>query len=175
MREAASESYDIMRGTLESMQPTTTPMLTNLLMEHASKISQRANIEIDFQKIGRQASVSVDVKRVIFYVFEEALSNAVKHAQASKINVLIEWSAETVAMTISDNGVGFNPDIVNTDQHFGLLILRERLEQVDGQISLVTTEKLGTRLTVRVPIQQSPHKALHSQQAVFQTDKSASI
>ena len=48
--------------------------------------------------------------------------------------------------------MGFAPEEVNTDQHFGLEILRERLEQVGGQVSLVTAEKLGTTVSVRVPI-----------------------
>jgi signal transduction histidine kinase len=152
MRKAADDSYEIVRGTLESMQPETTPMLTNLLLEHARKVSKRANIEIDFQNTGKQIPLAIDIKRVIFYVFEEALSNAEKHAQASKINVLTEWGQDAIALTIADNGVGFAPEEVNTDQHFGLEILRERLEQVGGQVSLVTAEKLGTTVSVRVPI-----------------------
>jgi signal transduction histidine kinase len=152
MRKAANDSYEIVRGTLESMQPETTPMLTNLLMEHAKKVSKRANIEIDFQMEGKQIPLAVDIKRVIFYVFEEALSNAEKHARASKINVLTEWGPDAVSLIISDNGVGFIPEEVNTDQHFGLEILRERLEQVGGQVTLMTAEKSGTTVSVRVPI-----------------------
>jgi signal transduction histidine kinase len=152
MRKAANDSYEIVRGTLESMQPETTPMLTNLLMEHAKKVSKRANIEIDFQMEGRQIPLAVEIKRVIFYVFEEALSNAEKHARASKINVLTEWGPDTVSLIVSDNGVGFIPEDVNTEQHFGLEILRERLEQVGGQVTLVTAEKSGTTVSVRVPI-----------------------
>jgi len=152
MRKAANDSYEIVRGTLESMQPETTPMLTNLLLEHARKVSKRSNIEIDFQNKGKQIPLAIDIKRVVFYVFEEALSNAEKHAQASKITVLTEWSQDSISLTISDNGVGFTPEDVNTDQHFGLEILRERLEQVGGQVSLVTAEKLGTTVSVHVPI-----------------------
>ncbi len=152
LRKAARDAYEVVRGTLETMQPETTPMLTNLLAEHARKVSKRSQLEIDFQTIGKQLPLAMDVKRAIFYVFEEALSNVEKHAQASKLIVITEWGEDTVSLTISDNGVGFKPDEVNTDQHFGLEILRERLEQVGGQVSLVTTEKLGTTVSVRVPL-----------------------
>ncbi|HEY3312674.1 MAG TPA: ATP-binding protein [Anaerolineales bacterium] len=152
LRKAAADSYEIVRGTLEAMQPQTTPMLNNLLMEHARQVSNRANIEIDFHTTGNQFPLTVDIKRVIFYVFEEALSNAEKHARASKITVFTDWNEDSIAMTISDNGVGFNPEDVNTDRHFGLEILRERLEAVGGQVSLVSSEDAGTTISVWIPL-----------------------
>lgn len=152
LRKAAADSYEIVRGTLEAMQPQTTPMLLNLLQEHARKVSKRANIEVDFQSTGLQVPLAVDIQRVIFYVFEEALNNAEKHAHASKITVLVDWEPDNITMTILDNGVGFNPMDVNTAQHFGLEILRERLDQVGGQVSLVSAESAGTTLSVWLPL-----------------------
>ena len=56
MRDAAFESYGIVRGVLEAMHPETTQTLTNLLLEHARKISQRADIDIDFKTKGKPYS-----------------------------------------------------------------------------------------------------------------------
>jgi signal transduction histidine kinase len=152
LRTTANASYEIVRGKLETLQPETSPVLINLLMEHARKVSKRANLAIKFQTVGTQIPLAVDIKRVIFYVFQEALSNTEKHAQASEINVLAEWRDDNVALTISDNGMGFKPEDVNTNQHFGLEILRERLEQVGGDVSLISAEKAGTTVSLRVPI-----------------------
>lgn len=152
LRKAAADSYEVVRGTLEAMQPQTTPMLINLLQEHASKVSKRANIKVDFQTSGIPVPLAVDLQRVVFYVFEEALSNAEKHAHASQITVFTDWGADNLTMTISDNGVGFNPTDVNTAQHFGLEILRERLDQVGGQVSLVSAESAGTTISVWLPL-----------------------
>jgi signal transduction histidine kinase len=151
MRKAANESYEIVRGTLETIRPETSPLLTNLLLEHARKISKRANIEIDFKTIGKPVPLPIEVNRAIFYVFEEALCNTEKYANASKVNVLAEWEEDGFALTISDNGVGFNPNSVNTDQHFGLEILHERIDKVQGKVTLSTTENSGTTVFVKVP------------------------
>ena len=151
MRKAAQESYEIVRGTLETLRPETTPVLTNLLLEHARNMSKRANLEIDFKTKGKPAPLPVEVNRAIFYVFEEALSNTEKYAQASKVNVLAEWSRDSFALTISDNGVSFDPESVNIDHHFGLEILRERMQQVNGQVTLHTSKNSGTTVLVQVP------------------------
>jgi signal transduction histidine kinase len=151
MRKAAQESYEIVRGTLETIRPETVPLLTNLLLEHAKKISERANLEIDFKTTGKPVPLPIDVNRAIFYVFEEALCNTEKYARASKVNVLAEWSEDNFALTICDNGVGFIPGNVNTDQHFGLEILHERIDKVQGQLTLSTSENEGTTVFVSVP------------------------
>jgi signal transduction histidine kinase len=151
MRKAAQESYEIVRGTLETIRPETSPLLTNLLLEHARKISKRANLEIDFKTKGKPMPLPIDVNQAIFYVFEEALCNTEKHSRANKVDVLAEWGESEFVLTISDNGVGFNPQDVNVDQHFGLEILHERMDKVHGQVSLSTTENSGTTVFVRVP------------------------
>lgn len=151
MRKAAQESYELVRGTLETIRPETAPLLTNLLLEHARKISRRANFEVDFKTIGKPKPLPIDVNRAIFYVFEEALCNTEKYARASKVEVLAEWSEADFALTISDNGIGFNPENVNADQHFGLEILHERMDKVSGHVTLSTSENAGTTVFVRVP------------------------
>jgi signal transduction histidine kinase len=151
MRKAAQESYEIVRGTLETIRPETEPLLTNLLLEHARKISKRANFEIDFKSKGKPATLPIDVKQAVFYVFEEALCNIEKHAGASKVEILTEWCEDEFVLTIADNGVGFNPQDVNFHQHFGLDILHERMDKVNGQLILRPSKKSGTTVFVRVP------------------------
>jgi nitrate/nitrite-specific signal transduction histidine kinase len=151
MRNAANDSYEILRGVLETIHPETTPMLTNLLLEHARKVSQRANIKMDFKVKGNPIFLPVEVQRAIFYAFEESLSNVEKHSRASKVDVLAEWGQDYFALSISDNGVGFNPQVVDTDQHFGLEILNERMAKVSGRITLTTTENYGTIVNIHVP------------------------
>jgi signal transduction histidine kinase len=145
------ESYELVRGTLENIRLDTNPGLTNLLLDYAKKISKRANFEIVFSNKGRPVSLSINVKTVVFYIFKEALCNIEKYAQAKKVNVLTEWTEENFSLTISDNGVGFDLENVNTDQHFGLEILRERIEQINGHFFMKTTENSGTTLFICVP------------------------
>ncbi len=151
MQEAVNESYEIVRGILERIHSETAPSLTNLLMEHARRISQRSNLELDFKTKGSPAPLPAEVQRTIFYAFEESLSNAEKHAHASKLEVLAEWGERDFALTVSDDGVGFDPNSVDTDQHFGMEILNERMAKVNGQIKITTSENSGTVVNIHVP------------------------
>jgi nitrate/nitrite-specific signal transduction histidine kinase len=151
MRSAVNESYEIVRGILETIHSETSPSLTNLLIEYARKISQRSNLKIDFKTRGKPAILSPEVQRAVFYAFEESLSNAEKHSQASKIEVLADWGRDRLKLTISDDGIGFNPQAVDTDQHLGMEILNERMAKVKGRITLTTSENSGTVVNIRVP------------------------
>jgi two-component system, NarL family, nitrate/nitrite sensor histidine kinase NarX len=162
MRKAAQESYELVRGTLETMRPETVPLLTNLLLEHARKISTRANFEIDFKTIGKPVPLSIDANRAIFYVFEEALCNTEKYARASKVDIIAEWGDDNFALTITDNGVGFNLESIDADLHFGLEILHERMEKVCGQVTINSSEDSGTTVYVQVPKAPIPQLGVSS-------------
>ncbi len=151
MQEAVNESYEIVRGILERIHSETSPSLTNLLMEHARKISQRSNLSLDFKTKGQAATLPVEIQRAVFYAFEESLSNAEKHARATKVEVLAEWGEADFALTISDDGVGFDPQSVDTDQHFGMEILNERMAKVNGHVTVTTSENSGTVVSIQVP------------------------
>ena len=151
MRSAAFESYEIVRGVLETIHPETNQTLSNLLLEHARKISRRSDIDIDFKTRGNPVMLPEETQRAIFYAFQESLSNVEKHARATRVKILAEWNPDHFALTISDNGIGFNPQFVNTEQHFGLEILNERMARVNGRITLNTMEDSGTVVYILVP------------------------
>lgn len=155
MRSAANESYEIVRGTLETLQPETTPHLTNLLQEHARKVGERANFHVRFETRGRPVPLKDDVQSAIFYACHEILSNVEKHSKASEVSILADWRGRNFDISISDNGVGFNPKNVKRDQHFGLEIVNERINNVNGRITLKTSENSGTVMLISVPIRIS--------------------
>ena len=152
MRDAASESYDIVRGALETINLETTPLLTNLLSEHARKVANRAHVEITFKVVGRPIPIDTNIQRAIYYAFQESLSNVERHAKASKVDVLAEWTDDHFELSIQDNGIGFGSQTINTSQHFGLEIMRERMSKVKGRVTLTISENSGTLVHVWVPI-----------------------
>lgn len=151
MKEIADESYNIIRNRLELVHPSTVPVLTNILTEHGKKISERANFEISFITQGTPRPVTINVRRAVFYVFQEALSNIEKHANASKVDVNLNWGKNKLVMTVSDNGVGFDPKTVKSKKNFGLAIVRERLANVNGEIDIKSKKKSGTVVQISVP------------------------
>jgi signal transduction histidine kinase len=159
LREVANESYEIVRDILKKMQPETIPHLTNLIKEHATKVSQSANFALEFKSTGRQILLSPEARRAIFYAFQEILSNVEKHSKADIVTVLVTWNDSYLDISVADNGIGFDPGIVDQDEHFGLGILQERIASLNGQLMINSSANSGTIISISVPV-KSPEKVV---------------
>jgi signal transduction histidine kinase len=96
---------------------------------------------------------------VIFFIAEEAIMNATKHAEASSINVRLSRPArDQFSLEVADNGVGFNVGAVDADYEqrgsLGMVNMRERAELIGGNLSVDSAEGQGTIITLTVPIRE---------------------
>jgi signal transduction histidine kinase len=83
---------------------------------------------------------------------QEAITNALKHAQAPHINITLTFSARQVKLCVKDDGQGF--DLTQQALHYGLgiRIMKERVANMDGQLTIVSQPGQGTLVMVRVPM-----------------------
>jgi signal transduction histidine kinase len=99
--------------------------------------------------------LSPDITRQLFYVFREALNNVEKYAGATHVWVTIDWGAEGLNLSIADNGVGFSPVLVHArgsyGDHYGLKFMRERIERLNGTLSIQTLPNSGSCVSAHVP------------------------
>jgi signal transduction histidine kinase len=153
MKGAARESYELVRGLLESIRPETTPRLVNLFIEYGNKVSKRSHFETRIEEKGDALPISPDIKRTLFYLFQETLSNVEKHAQAKNVNVSVDWGVDNLHVIISDDGIGFNPQSLKGANHFGLDIMRERIKKINGQLDIQSCDDSGTEVSIWVPIE----------------------
>jgi signal transduction histidine kinase len=89
----------------------------------------------------------VQVVRIV----QEALTNVRKHARASQVRVQLGCRDGILAVTITDNGQGFEPPVPNG--HFGLLTMRERAESVAGGLTVTSSPGEGTQVNMWLPVQ----------------------
>jgi signal transduction histidine kinase len=152
MKGAAYQSYDIVRGKIENIHPQTTPRLINLFKERARTLSERHNIKVSLKKKGEPLPLKPEIQQAVFYVFQEALNNIEKHSHAENANILINWGKDNLTVSISDDGIGFDPQDSNGNKHFGLAIIQERISKVNGQVGIRSSANSGTEITIFVPI-----------------------
>ena len=100
------------------------------------------------------AAIDQNIALCVFRVAQEALGNAVKHSDAGHIWVDLTGGPSRVALTIADDGKGFDAN-GPPNAGLGLISMRERVESVGGVLEIHSTPASGTRLTVTVPIQAS--------------------
>ncbi|SEM65355.1 two-component system, NarL family, sensor histidine kinase DegS [Mesobacillus persicus] len=107
--------------------------------------------KIQFSNLGEAQRLPAKYEVALFRLIQESVSNALKHAEASYVNVELEITKDMVKVVTKDNGKGFD---VNTKkmQSFGILGMKERVELLDGEIFIDSTIGNGTQVIVQVPI-----------------------
>jgi signal transduction histidine kinase len=90
---------------------------------------------------------------VLFQVAREAMTNASRYSDADRISVQLEERPSGWAvLQISDDGIGFDPAAVDRESHFGLQLMRERVEAAGGRVDVSTAEGVGTVVTATLPL-----------------------
>ena len=96
-------------------------------------------------------SVSTDMETALFRIFQESLTNVLRHANATKVNVSLVEKSGNIVLKISDNGVGITAEQLSKPNSFGLLGMRERMYPWKGEVSIKGTPYKGTEITVIAP------------------------
>ena len=110
---------------------------------------------------GREASrLDGGLETTIYRLVQEALTNAVKHARASRVEIGVTERDRHVAIVVSDDGVGFDPGA--SVEGFGLMGMRERVGLMDGSLSVESGAGRGTTLRCRLPVRRASALTLAS-------------
>ena len=112
------------------------------------EIIYEANGEID-QLIKESTTITQ-----LYHIAQEALTNSIKHSNASIIKLTLRVEDSEIYLQISDNGTGQFIDNENNGKGLGLSILKYRANVIDGKISIIGNKGEGTRVICRVPILQ---------------------
>lgn len=145
------------QGLIAALQAMADKMKETFGQEVLIQVDQSMADEIEMGKKG-----------VIFYIAEEAVNNARKHAQAKQIYVrlaALPREPEIALLQIADNGVGFDVEAVNKSYDkrgsLGMVNLRERTELVNGLLHIDSAQGKGTRVNVYIPLSEEAADKLH--------------
>lgn len=119
----------------------------------ACEFEQRTSIKCLLTHNDEEMEIDLhpDVSIALFRIFQESLTNIMKHAQASEVRILIQNSPTNIELIISDNGRGFSQDARLKPRSFGLRGIQERVAHFGGQVSFTSAPDQGTTVSVIVP------------------------
>jgi len=106
---------------------------------------------ITFSSIGQEKRTASKLEVALFRLVQEAVTNALKHADATEIQVKIEFNNEHAILLVKDDGCGFNQE-EKKENSFGLIGMKERVDLLDGTISVHSKINQGTLVMIKVPI-----------------------
>ena len=127
------------------------------LRQYARTAAAESGLAVRFSARGFTSDrLPAVVETDLFRIVQEALTNVVRHARATRVDILVECRRDRAMVMIEDDGVGFEPDRVVGEDHFGLLGMRERAEALGGTLAIESTPGAGTTVVVEVP-SADPH------------------
>jgi signal transduction histidine kinase len=159
VKRARQELSEEIRNLREMMSELRPPILDEggldaALRDQLSGWSATTGVESRLEVAAHDALPS-DSETVVYRVVQEALTNVAKHARASLVTVSISQSGKGLRVVIWDNGKGFNPRSQHEmlrNGHFGLVVMRERVELASGRFEVRSAPLTGTQVIVWVPI-----------------------
>lgn len=153
-KQAATEIQDVYqtaRTALNEVRELVTQMRGTKLEDELQRVQQvlrAAQIELTVIGDPRLKNTSLIAENVISMCLKEAVTNIVKHSQATACEILIEPGKNELIVTISDNGIGMNEPIMNMSGN-GIRGMRERASFVNGSLDIITDQ--GTKVIIKVP------------------------
>jgi PAS domain S-box-containing protein len=118
---------------------------------HAEDFAGRTGLKCDLLCIDHDIEPDEETAIALFRVFQEALTNVSKHAQAHRIEVRLTQEDDDIVLEIADDGRGLAPADLSKPKSFGLRGIRERVAHLNGRFEASAREGGGTRLLLRVP------------------------
>lgn len=159
-RHTARESLTEARRLVWALRPESLDRhtLSEALEDLAESWSKETGIEAQSNTTGTPRKLLPEAEAALLRIAQEALSNIRKHANATRTMLTLSYMDDQVVLDVSDDGVGFDPAAPKRKIHpqdaggFGLVAIRERIEQLGGQLLVESILGKGTTLAAGLPV-----------------------
>ena len=143
--------------------------LREALRAHADRMEAECGIPVDFEIVISEESTTLtpSTRLALYRIAQEAISNASRHSEASRITVRIEENGNGLHLRVMDDGTGFDADQQGEEfteqlgQNYGLLSMQERAELLGASFAIDSAPGAGTIVQVAVPASPKDHQNAH--------------
>jgi two-component system sensor histidine kinase UhpB len=163
IRELVAEATERMYDLILGLRPSSLDDigLVAALRSLVERTLEPKGITWEFQASDTEDRLPQEIETTLFRIMQEAITNVLKHAQAEHVAMNLCRFDGRIRAEIRDDGVGFDAsglhDPTNPSRGFGLLGMRERVEQLGGEIRVNTSPGQGTQITIDLPTAEGPH------------------
>ena len=152
--ELANTTIQTVRKISSQLRPT---LLDDLGLAEAIRwqcddMMRRTGIHVSLETNVEEQKFLPDVSIALFRIHQEALTNVMRHADATAVECILLKEKDQLILTISDNGKGFEKDQTAKTKSFGLVGIKERVEMLKGKCHITSEPGVGTTLTVIIPL-----------------------
>jgi PAS domain S-box-containing protein len=146
-------AVDTVRRISAELRPTALEEfgLAEALRWHAQQFQARTGIMVNCDCPQEDVDLSREQSTAVFRIFQEALTNVLRHAQAARVDIEMRQEEDRLVLTIRDDGRGITEEEKTGPHSLGLLGMRERTHLLGGEINVEGAQGRGTVVTLRVP------------------------
>ncbi len=150
--------------TIETVQKISAELRPGLLDDlgllaaiewQCQELQNRTGIACEVNFDSEVIDLSPDLSTAIFRVLQEALTNAVRHSKATRINVSLKNKPDLLELQVRDNGIGIQEQAIDSADSLGIMGMRERLIPFGGSLLISGEVNKGTTLTLSLPVQRA--------------------
>lgn len=152
IEEMAAVAQSEMRALLLHLRPVhlegkkLSEAIPELVEEMRAKVLMEISLDME-----EDLQLSKGIENHLFRMVQEAMSNTLRHAKATKMDISLQKRGEAVRLAIRDNGVGFDV-LAKKHTSYGLVSMEERVNELGGSMNVASAPGKGTRIEIRVPI-----------------------
>lgn len=149
LEEARRSVLDLRAAPLEGKT------LDTALHELVADCARRGKLSVKFDHVDASHPLPARIEIGVYRIVQEALANVVRHAKAGEASVQLIVMPQQIELTITDDGVGFDPMNI-PDGHYGLIGINERVRLLGGQVRVNSYPGEGTSLEIHLPLERRP-------------------
>ena len=129
--------------------------LNTAIRNLCNEIADNAHIEVKFEATGNCNNLSSTVRTYVYRIIQESLTNTLKHANATQMDIVLEQGSEFVKLKIVDNGIGFNACKIWPSNSNGIRNIKDRVALLKGEFEIMSNVGEGTQLNILIPIEKT--------------------
>jgi PAS domain S-box-containing protein len=158
------DSIDLIDNTMKTVRRISTRLRPGILDDlgliatlewQMEEFQKRYDIPAQFETNVSRVELNAEITTSVFRIFQESLTNIAKHSQANQISASITILENQLTLIISDNGIGFDSDMIKDKKTFGIIGMRERTLLMNGQLQIESQCDNGTVVKVIIPLNKS--------------------
>ncbi len=150
LRAIRNMSIDLRPSALDDLG------LIPALRQYIREYQQKTGVSVELAAHGVKDRYSSEIETALYRIVQEALTNVMKHAHATKVAVIFKEEQNTANITIQDNGQGFDLSALNRsptqDRGLGIIGMRERIALINGSFSIESHIGKGTTINITAPL-----------------------
>lgn len=163
IKDAFSPITELIEKTIKTVQKLSTELrpgilddlgLNNAIQWQTNEVSSRTSLKFKLDIPQNEPDLDEEIKIALFRVYQEALTNIIRHAQAKTVSVILKYENKNIKLNIKDDGIGISKNKIDSPNSFGIIGIKERISAINGEIEFINSQSGGTILKIVLPYEE---------------------